>query len=579
MAARRIEGYVRGQPDLGWWRRQIVEGEKYRKQQAMEARWRTWRQYYRGQWPAGVLPVNLFFKMLRTTVPRIYFRNPSISIVATKPGYEQQVFAQMIERIDNKLIRTMGMKNQMKKMIHNAWMFGTAAGKLGYGAQFSPTPDPLGDTSAPEHTTATFNRKVEWNSLVNENMPWFLSVPTGSLVVPDKLEAFEEAPWVAMKIRRPVDDVKADSRLSNTNEIVGGNSAPVSSSSWMQRSPGVKPNEIEMYEVRDMRTGKVILLPAYGCDKPFFYEDDDMQVNGRPNIYPLVFNPDDECFWGVPDSVILEPHQHEINEIRTLQMKHRRISLIKILYKRGAINDGEVEKLLNGDPGIGIAINKDAELTDIDSFQMGTIPEALFMADQTIQADVRDMMGFSRNQSGEFAGGGKSHGAPTALETSIVNAASEIRVDERKDSVADVLVQVFEDANALVFDKWTDSQVVQVMGPEAIPYWVAFKPNMLKGARYEMNIDPDSTVPETKDMRLQKADKVYMTLKENPLIDPQLLTKYYLREMHGVQYDNMMRQLSAMAAQGAPGATPQNPLDTNQFMSMMLKGGKPPQSG
>ena len=57
-------------------------------------------------------------------------------------------------------------------------------------------------------------------------------------------------------------------------------------------------------------------------------------------------------------------------------------------------------------------------------------------------------MGFSRNQAGEYSSQ-KSHNAPTAAEARIVQAASEIRVDERRDSLADVLVDMFEDANKL----------------------------------------------------------------------------------------------------------------------------------
>lgn len=569
MAYRRIEGYIKGKPDIGWWRRQIEQGNRYRKEMAEEASWEQWKKYYRGKFPAGVIPVNMFFKMIRTTVPRIYFRNPSISIVATKPGYEQQVFAQLIERVDNKLIRTMGVKGQMKKMIHNAWMFGTAAGKLGFGAQFTPTPDQF-ETSAPEEGTMTFNRKVEWNSLVAENMPWFLSIHPGNLTVPVDLQDYESTPWVAMKIARDKDDVKADRRLKNTNTIQGGSSS-INGKDWLHKSPTARANEIEMYEIRDMRTGKVLIIPAYGSDECFLYEDDALQNNGRPNIYPLVFNPDDSCFWGVPDSVILEPQQLELNEIRTLQMKHRRISLIKLLYKSGALDEQEVEKLLNGDPGIGIRVNKEAELTDIDMFQSGTIPEALFQADQTIQQDIRDLLGFSRNQSGEFAGQ-KSHSAPTATEASIVNSASEIRVDERKDACADVLVQVFEDTNVLIFNQWGDEQVQQVMGPDSIPYWVAFKPQMLKAARYEMSIDPDSTVPETKDVRQQKAERVYTLLKDNPLVDPQMLTKYLLRENHGVQFDNLMLQIQQRASAGLPGSSPETPMGAGDFMQMLMKG-------
>lgn len=574
----RIDGYKKGKPDVAWWRRQINAGIAYRKKYASQARWDDWRKYYRGNWPANVLPVNLFFRMLRTTVPRLYFRNPSISCVATKTGMEQQIFAQLIERLDNKLIRMMGVKNQMKKMVQHTWMFGTSGGKLGYGAQFTPTPDEF-DTAAPNLGGIKLQRKVEYNSLVQPNMPWFMAVHPGNLIVPDGLQNFEETPWVAMAIQRSVDDVKSDPRL-DTAGLIGASGTPKSgdpgpTAVGKRASLDISP-PMTLYEIRDMRTGKVIVISAYMCDDVLLFEDDALQNNNRPNIYPLQFNPDDEIFWGVPDSIILEPQQLEINEVRTLMMRHRRISLLKLFYKDKAIDVGELEKALNGDVLAAIRINKDADITDVQPMEIGHIPESLLMMDQTIEADARDSSGFSRNQSGEYASN-KSHNAPTAFEAQIVAAAAEIRIDERKDAIADVLVQMFEDCNALIFNEWQDDQVVQVMGPDSMPYWVSFKPAMLKAARYEANIDPDSTVPETRDMRRQVSDKMYAALKTNPLIDPNLLTKYYLREQGGVALDQLMVQLQQRAAAGVPGSSPDQPMGPEQLMSMMTqKGGMPP---
>lgn len=568
---RRINGYSRGKPIAAWWREQVRNGIKYRKESAYEEKWSRWRNYYRNKYDSNtVLPVNVFFRMMRTIIPRIYFRNPSLSVQATKPGIEQQLFAQLIERIDNKLIRTMDVKNQMKKMIQYTWMFGTSAGKLGFGAQYTPTPD-LNATESPDIIGTNFKRRVEYNQLIQPNMPWFMAVHPGTLVVPAKLANWEATPWVATVIRRDLNDLKADPRYDNTNSLRAGIGMDTGK---------YNKDEIDLYEIRDMRTGRVIVVSAYGEDEVLLDEEDHLQNNNRPNIYPLIFNPDDEIFWGIPDSCILEPQQLELNETRALQMKHRRISIIKMLYKRGSIEVAELDRLLNGDVGLGIPIEKNGEMTDVSPIEIGHIPEGLIMGDQIIQQDIRDSMGFSRNQSGDYASQ-KSHNAPTAYEAQVVQAASEIRVDERRDICADILVDVFEDTNVLIFDEWEAEEIVQVMGPDSIPVWVKFKPVMLKGARYEIEIDPDSTVPETKDIRRQKATESYTILKENPLIDPMLLTKFFLRERHGVEsYDSLLKQMQQNAAQGVPGSTPENAMPPEMLMQQMLAaGGTPPGQG
>lgn len=559
-----INGYLKGKPDTSWWMQQIRQGIAYRKKYAHEGQWPAWRRYYRGDFPPGVVPVNLFFRMARTIVPRTYFRNPSISVMATKMGSEQQAFAKIIERMDNKLIRSMGVKNQIKKMVQNCFMFGTAAGKLGFGAEHTPTPD-MFETEAPVEYKTTLNRKVEYNSLVDPNTPWFLSVHPGNLIVPDMLQSYEETPWVATWSKRSLDEVQDDPRLKNTADLKS-NSGPGlrGKESGMAES---RPNMLDLVEIRDMRTEKVIILAPYSDgSKVLYYGDDGMQFNNRPNIYPIIFNPDDEVFWGVPDAHILEPQQLEANENRTLQMKHRRMSIVKFMYKKGSITKEEMEKMLDGTVMGGVEIA--GELSDIDTMQVADIPQALMAADQIIQGDVRDTLGFSRNQAGEFAGQ-KSHSAPTAYETKVVEMGSSIRVDERRDVIADLLVDVLEDANVLVFDKFTEEQVIQVVGPQGIPLWVAFKPSMLKAAKYELNIDPDSSIPETKDIRTQKAERTYELLKTNPLIAPDLLTQYLLHEMHGVQFDNMMRTMGTAASQGTAGSTIETPMGMEQYISQL----------
>ena len=81
-----------------------------------------------------------------------------------------------------------------------------------------------------------------------------------------------------------------------------------------------------------------------------------MQAAGLP-IRPLIFNEDDEVFWGIPDSKILEPYQLEINEIRTQRMRHRRMALIKIITKVNAFSPEEASKLVDEDVGPVIQTN------------------------------------------------------------------------------------------------------------------------------------------------------------------------------------------------------------------------------
>jgi len=543
-----MNGYIKGKADAGWWMQQLNAGIAFRKKYAKEAQWNTWRNYYRGNWKAGILPKNIFFSMLRTVVPRVYFRNPSVSVTATKPGAIYVAQAQVLERVDNKLINTMKMKRQIKRMVQNAFLFGTGFGKLGYGAEFTPTPEE-NETDTP----MVKSHAVEYRSGIVANMPWFLSAHPGSIIVPSGVADFEEGRFIAHWIRRPVDDVTEDPRLKNVKQL-----GPSSFSKGDSKLPVpglLNPTPMmDLVEIRDKKTRQVIVLAPYvNSDKVLFQGDDELQGDYGPTTYPLVFNEDDEVAWGIPDSVILEPHQLEINEIRTQAMKHRRVALVKLMYETGSITPESLGKLLSEDVLAGVECK---DINKVKPMQIAEIPQGLLVADRSTMQDIREALGFGVNQMGEYKAGSSD---TTATEAMIVKMATEIRVDERRDMVADLLTDVINDMHRIIFDHWRQEEVIDVVGPAGIPIWVQFSGDSISAERYNVKVDPDTAIPETRAIREQRAMLVYGQLKMNPLIDPIKLTVHLLHEMHGVQFDDMLRGLP-------PGlGSQQNPMSVGQY--------------
>lgn len=583
------EGYIGKKPDASFWMQQVYAGIEYRRTYAREGDWPRWRQYYRGQWKAGTLPHNLFFSMRHTIVPRVYFRNPSVSVSPGWPGFEGMAFAQIVQRSDNKLIDKMNLKREMKRVIRDAFLFGTGVSKLGWGAQFSPTPEE-GTTAEP---FAKDGERFEYRDDVVQDQPWIARVPPGEFIVPAGLQTFQDARWVAHWVRRPVDDVRRDPRFRPGLRDLGaqGVRSLGTLSETHSRIDILKKEYVEhidLVEIRDKKFQKVFVIAPHGVQKDgkvLFFDDDAYTNNGAFNYFPIIFNEDDEVFWGVPDSVTLEPYQLEVNEIRTQAMKHRRLSLVKLLYKKGLISETEITKMMQEDVIAAIGIDGDDDIrTVVQSIQVANIPVDLRAEMAAVLEDVRETIGFSRNQLGEY---NSKTADTTATEANIVKQATEIRVDERRDLVADVLVQMVGSMHNLMFTHWTEEHVVDIVGPGGVPVWVKFKPQMLNRGQYIVKVDPDSSVPETKQMREAKAVQVYSLLTKNPLVDPMKVTKYLLTELHGVQFDDMMRALppimngmgsmqSPMSPQDLAGAIPQQ-LQLLQKLAARRGVGKRPQ--
>lgn len=529
-----IDGYTNKRngvpvPDVKWWMEQIDLGEKFRKKVAYEDQWDTWYKYYRGDWREGVLPVNLFFTMVRSIVPRIYFRNPSVSVSPAKPDPMNMALAQVMERMDNKLIRMMKIKTEMKQMVQDCFFCGTCIGKLGYGSFFAPTPE-LDSTEDPLDKSGN---KLEYLQGVKRDMPWFKRVNPRDFVVPAGATSLRESRWVAHRIVRSVEDVKADPRLKNTKDI-GFITYP--SPGFRQDRIQRKAKDVVLYEVRDNKTGMVFVL-AKDHDKPLYFDFDEFQINNGFPFYTANFNPDSEFFWGVSDAKILDPYQREVNETRTQIMKHRRAALVKLIATRDRIDQAEAEKIFS-DTGNGIVW--ETQPGAIRPAQIGDIPQALFASLNQTHEDVRETIGFSRNQLGEY--NPKSRDV-TATEASIVQQASDIRIDERRDEMADIIMNMINDLNFFLAANWTEEEVVDVIGPTGARIWVSFKPQMLAEARFELNVDPDSAVPVTKAGREQRALGVYQMFQNNPLVDPNILTRWTMHEMNIPSLDYAQRYL------------------------------------
>ncbi len=536
------DGYTSGgKPVPEYWISAVTRGKTFRKDHAQESQWPVWRRWYRGQWDPRILPSNVYFKSIRTLVPRIYYRNPSVSLTPSKPGLENMLLCKVLESADNKLIDRMGTKEQMKRAVLHACMMGTGGIRLGYGAEFTPTPDDLG-TSDPDTGGRKVKRRVEYNDLIHANMPWTLATHPGNVVVPHGTVDIHTARWVCYECVRPYDDVKADPRLSHTENLMAG----ISEGRLLaQSNQQARDREgVTLWEIRDKKTGLVFVLAPFAVntktdDKVLYCGEDDLQINGRLPFYPLIFNNDDEVFWGIPDSQIIAPQQAEKNEIRTQIRNHRRVAIAKFIVELGAVSPDELSKLIDGNANGVVQVKT---MTGIQELNMGAISQVLQQlenVEKLVDSDVQELLGIGVNQFGEYAPGSADR---SATEANIVNQATQIRIDERRDACADLLVDLITDMNHTILARWDAGVVSDIVGPAGVPVWIKASQEEVAAALYDCKVDPDTSLPQTKALREQKAVQIYGILKDNPLIEPNHLTQFLLSEMYGVDADFLLKQ-------------------------------------
>lgn len=554
-------------PDPLWWMAEIRKGVEDRNKKAHRAKWEMWRKWYRGHYAAKAVPVNVFFKMLRTMVPRVYFRNPSVTISPRKHQQGQLdywLFSQLLEQVDNALFDRMRLKASMKKGVQDGFLFGTGILKLGYGGVYNPTPAPAQTSEAP---TDKHDQRLEYNSFILPDMPWVMRLPTSRFIVPAHTLDWQSSRWAAHEERRHIDDVRDDPRFKHVKDIQPGVLMTAGEEGINKIS-----DQVSMVEIRDKKSGEVFVLAPSQKDKVLAREEDELQFDARLPYFPIQFNADDDQFWGVPDSQILEPHQIEINDIRRVVKMHRKISVLKYLVRKGAVSADEIAKLTNPDEvGTVINVEKDVAMFEqvIKEMQAGDIPAGLLKADQLEEQIIQEVLGLGVNQFGEYAPGSADRSATEAM---IVNQAVQIRTDERRDIIADVVVDLTEHLNHVILEHWDRDQVVSVIGPGGETIWTQFKMSETKSLEYDVKVDMDSSVPETKQVRRQFAQQIYGAFVQNPFIDVQKLTKWALGEMGGPQLVDLMKGGGSPQPQqpivqpGGPGSNPQNPLPSHEVI-------------
>ncbi len=556
-----MEGYLNGlkNVDTKWWETQVRLGVEDREQKTKQSDWPKYDAHYRNHYDGTVFPKNMFFILSRTIVPKIYYRNPKISIVAKQPGPEHQAFARVLERVDNILIDAMNLKTEMKRMVNESFFHSLGVMKLLFGAEYTPTPI-LGIT-APPITKDGF--RPEYRPSVIQNMPYIKHIPTKEFIIAEKINEFEDSFFQAHIITRYWDDLENDSRFPDFKKHAKERTGrpPINAQDTAFRNDNSR-RLVELIEIRDRRTRKVILLApdVMPAGQPLLYQDDELQTPFSSPFYTYTPNIDVEHPYGVSDADVLLTAQEQLNDINTKIHIHAKLSIVKWLSEKNAISASESLKLLNEDIGVVVQV---ANRRGIELIEAHHIPDSLIQEKRDIMEDMRELVGFSRNSLAQFQA--KSHG-PTATEVNAVNSAAELRIDERRDMLADNIVTMFKDLHQVIFRHWSQDQIVKLTGNDGLPVWVQFTGKMLEAGSYDVTIEPDSSVPETRAVRESRASNLYNELKADPNIDPRKLTEYRLHETPGVAMDDLMQTEQTGIPAGG------NVISMDQFAGQQVQG-------
>ncbi len=515
------------------WVKEIERGIRYKENFGSAKSWQTYRNYGRGIFSGysgstgGILPYNVVHSNLRGMVPNVYFRNPYINVTSTnQPGLDMQ--AKVVEAIDNWLLTELNVKETFKTMVQDCYYTNRGICKIGYDGLWSKkTGDKqlAEDLGVPEDALGV-NRKerVNYDVNVKPGSPWVSRVMAEMFIVPFGVRTLDDCPWVDHVVIRALEDVKNDPKYKDTKDLTGTHIE------YMKKDAGRGnyyreltscEDMVEIHEIRDFKRKEIkAFVPGY----PKWLRppsEDVLQIEGLPFV-DFTFNEDGEYYWGPSDVQIIEPQQLEINEARTQAMLHRRLALVKFLVEQNGMEKEEVDKMLS--EAVGPAVFTKGDPNKVVTLLQPHIPADLTQWSDIIRSDVRELLGQGRQQMGEAPAGRR-----TAEEMRNVQMASDTRMDEKRDIVADALTKMMRKVNQIVFERWDTEKVIPVVGIDAARYWVAYKGIANRG-EYTLKVDVESMTPKTKMMKKREIVELIQALGKNPRANIDYLMRMLLRE-------------------------------------------------
>lgn len=544
------------------YKQRIDHAVSWRKQEGIDDLWRRLIDLYRGkQFPKNLtgedrIAVNICFATINVIAPSVSMNHPKITVMASKPDDEDR--ATIIEAVLDYQWKHHKFLHPTQDAVKDALILGCGFTKTTWkfkeveqaitpeaqsqqydqlnqqADQFaSQNPHLAGSVPTPDEITANLPDSeltiVEDRPTVERISPW-------DLFVDPLATRLEDASWVAQRIMRPLEEVKADKRYKwgVRHDIKGDtqlHDPRDPKRTDIRRAGEADQLYVTVWEYYDLKTSTLAVCAETG---------DDFLIDPTP--IPYAFGHPFQMFrnYDVPDQFYpmgeleaIEPLQDELNKTRSMMMNARKTYARKFLYFERAFGpEGRSALESDIDNTMVPVIDDMRPLQEVvmPMPQTPLAPEIYKYSDQ-IEADVDRITGVSEYQRGAIP-----EIRRTATEASMIQDAANARASDKLAMVERGIADIARCVIALDQQYMTGQQVARVVGPTAQQFWFNFKREDLIG-EYDFTVEAGSTQPMNDTVRRQQAIALLNAMQPflGTVVDPKALAIHALREGFGVK--------------------------------------------
>jgi hypothetical protein len=503
------------------WRDRIERGKKLRKRKIKEAK--KYIKYYKSdQWSDSTgykeKPVtNLIFASIKSQLPFLYFQNPKW-YVTPKTGHKQdkkkiienaKTASLFLNYYANENLR-ITLKKQARLVILDAiFIFG--AMKVGYVPNMVINenygkPKVLGY----EDQEPIYDIDDKGNVIVDEDEDIMLNekfvarrVSPASFIFDTECQNyFEDGRYIIEEISLPLEDVKNDKKYKNTKNLKPSYMAKrgldlseneMAKSDYRELQEDLK--RVTLYEIWDIEHDKLKVI-AEGHDDWLRNVETPEGVESDPYVF-LQFNDIPDEVYPLSDIRVQISPQDEYNKATAMVLTHAKRFNRKYGYVEGMIDEDQMRIVESGEDGSFFKV-KDMPLSKvIEPLTDSQINQAVLMGLEGSRQN------FDKVSVTNEADRGVIERRKTAFEANKVYGSSDLRKEDRRSLVEDMMSQVGDKLLQSMQANLTPQESVPIGGVENAQNWANLDKDNIEG-QFNVKTEVGSMTPKLPESERQE---------------------------------------------------------------------------
>ena len=392
--------------------------------------------------------------------------------------------------------------------------------------------------------------------LVEQDEPFVEYVSPYDIFFPANARRLEETRWVAQRIILPIDEIKANPALKNTDKVVADGLIDIRDRETYRGDPStLEPMIYEtctIYEFYDMRT-RTLTVTQLGAEEALFTGPIPYNHRLTPFVQMRNFADGGQEIWAFGDLENIASLQEKLNETFTEQVDNMRRSGNKYVTIRGMFDAESRDRLESSEPDVVVemeSINGMMPRDAISVLPRAPLPADIYGAQGKFEDAMRQVLGIN-----DFQAGGVGADRMSAYAAAVVDGVSTLRAKDKQQSVEKAAGQIFNQLIRLCQEFMVDSKVVRLVGPNG-GIWADIDSEVLQG-EFDMRVEGGSLSavnPATKQARALEMLQVIVPTLTQLGYDTEQPLRHIIRDL-GYDPDQFLTKTPPPQAEPMPAPT------------------------